>query len=204
MILRHVLLLSLSALLITGCASLQHRSFSSLGQFEDFQLNDELYRVRYVGNGYTSQSEAEQIALVQAARITVQNGYRYFSVVEDGSVSRVVPQQRAWNAGLGVYGGYGSGYYYPYSHNGGWYLHDRFQSAYFSNWDFMDRVQVNYTIAVTKTKSNQQTQFDAQTILRSLGTRYRLNPDGSEMPRGASPSPPQAVLPPANRAILGL
>ncbi|MFZ3192939.1 MAG: hypothetical protein WA154_07020 [Moraxellaceae bacterium] len=190
MMLRRIWLVGLCAVLLSSCASLQYRSFSSLGQFEDFQLNDELYRVRYVGNGYTSQSEAEQIALVQAARITVQNGYRYFSVVEDGSVSRVVPQQRPWNAGLGVYGGYGSGYYYPYSHpnmyGGGWYLHDRFQSAYFSNWDFMDRVQVNYTIAVTKTKSRQQTQFDAQTILRSLGTRYRLNPDGSEIPRGAA------------------
>lgn len=185
-LLSHVLLVSLSALLLTSCASLQQRSFSSLGQFEDFQLNDQLYRVRYVGNGYTSQSEAEQIALVQAARITIQNGFRYFTVVEDGSVSRVVPQQRAWNAGIGVYGGYGSGYYYPYSHNGGWYLHDRFQSAYFSNWDFMDRVQVNYTIAVTKTKSNQQTQFDASTILRSLGSRYRLNPDGSEAQRGTN------------------
>lgn len=179
-----VLLVSLSALLLASCASLQSRSFSSLGQFEDFQLNDQLYRVRYVGNGYTSQSEAEQIALVQAARITVQNGFRYFTVIEDGSVSRVVPQQRAWNAGVGVYGGYGSAYYYPYSHNGGWYLHDRFQSAYFSNWDFMDRIQVNYTIAVTKTKSNQQTQFDAPTILRSLGSRYRLNPDGSEVQQG--------------------
>ena len=186
--LRRVWVVSLSALLLTSCASLQQRSFSSLGQFEDFQLNDQLFRVRYVGNGYTSQSEAEQIALVQAARITLQNGFRYFAVVEDGSVRRVVPQQRAWNTGLGVYGGYGSGYYYPYAYNSGWYLHDRFQSSYFSNWDFMDRVQVNYTIAVTKIKSNQQVQFDAQTILRSLGTRYRLNPDGSELQKGTNPT----------------
>lgn len=184
--LRRMLVVGLAALLLAACTSLQYRSFSSLGQFEDFQLNDQLYRVRYVGNGYTSQSEAEQIALVQAARITLQNGFRYFSVVEDGSVSRVVPQQRAWNAGLGVYGGYGSGYYYPYSYNSGWYLQDRFQSAYFGGWDFMDRVQISYTIAVSTTKSNQQTQFDAQTILRSLGTRYRLNPDGSEVQRGAN------------------
>jgi len=189
--LRRVLLSALAALILSSCASLDYRSFSSLGQFEDFQLNDALYRVRYVGNGYTSQSEAEQIALLQAARITVQNGYRYFSVIEDGSVSRVVPQQRAWNAGFGVYGGYGSGYYYPYSHDSGWYLHDRFQSAHFSNWDFIDPVQVNYTIAVSKTQSDQQNQFDAQTILRSLGARYRLNPDGSEIPRDAAkPSTP--------------
>ena len=188
MMLRRLLLVALSVLILSRCASLQYRSFSSLGQFEDFQLNDELFRVRYVGNGYTSQSEAEQIALVQAARITLQNGFRYFAVVEDGSVSRVVPQQRAWNAGLGVYGGYGSGYYYPYAYNSGWYLHDRFQSIYISNWDFMDRVQVNYTIAVTKIKSNQQVQFDAQTILRSLGTRYRLNPDGSELQKGTNPT----------------
>lgn len=190
--LRHAVLLSLAALLLTGCASLQQRSFSSLGQFEDFQLNDELYRVRYVGNGYTSQSEAEQIALVQAARITVQNGYRYFSVVEDGSVSRVVPQQQPWVAGFGWHGGFGHGfgpgYYHPYNpyHPHGWHLHNRFHGAYFDTWNVMNRVQVNYTIAVSKTKSRQQTQFDAQTILRSLGARYRLNPDGSEMPRGAT------------------
>ncbi len=193
--LRRMLWVGLSALLLVSCASMQYRSFSSLGEFEEFQLNDALYRVSYVGNGYTSQSEAEQIALLQAARLTLQQGFRYFSVVEDGSVSRVVPQQRAWNAGVGVYGGYGSGYYYPYAYNSGWYLHDRFQSAYFSNWDFMDRVQVNYTIAVTKIKSNQQVQFDAQTILRSLGSRYHLNLDGSEMPRGATTS----LKPPLNR-----
>ncbi|MEC7120503.1 MAG: hypothetical protein VXW65_11455 [Pseudomonadota bacterium] len=194
---RQLLVLSLSALLLAGCTSMQPRSFSSLGQFDQFQLNDQLYRIRYVGNGYTRQSEAEQIALVQAARVTLKHGYRYFNVVEDPSSSRVVPAQRPWNMGLSVYAG--SGYYQPYSpyhsyYGGGWLLHDRFHSPYFSDWDWNDRVQVNYTIAVSKTKSKQQTQFDAQTIMRSLGSRYNLNPDGTERQEGQpSVAAPQAT-----------
>jgi hypothetical protein len=46
---RHTVFVLLLAALIGGCSTLHTpRTFGSLGQFEQFQLNDDVYRVTYV------------------------------------------------------------------------------------------------------------------------------------------------------------
>lgn len=168
-----------TTLLASGCATLsQPRAFSSLGQFEQFQLNENVFRVSYTGNGYTLAPEAEEIALLQAARVTLEKGFRYFSVISDPSNGNNIA-----NRGVVVaYDPFGAGSLY--SQRGVVYragsAYDRFYGNFYNDWYFPDRVQIGYTIACTKQAKTEQTQFDAQLILQSLGQKYRLNPDGSE------------------------
>jgi hypothetical protein len=168
-----------TALLLTGCSTMQERTFASVGHFEQFQLNDALFRVSYVGNGYTRQSDAEEIALLQSARVALQHGYRYFQITDDLSASRVIPPTRAV-VSFDVYGGGPL-----YQQNGVVYrgrtAYDRFYgNGLYDDWSFPTRIQVNYTIACSQTQSTDKRQFDAQIILKTLGPKYNLNPDGSE------------------------
>lgn len=172
-----------TTLLLTGCSTMQERPFASLGHFEQFQLNDALFRVSYVGNGYTRQSDAEEITLLQAARVSLQHGYRYFQITDDPSTSKVVPSGRTI-VGFDVYGGGPL-----YANNGFFYrgptAYDRFYGSGwygmgYDDWSFPTRIQVNYTIACSQTQSTDKRQFDAQIILKTLGPKYNLNPDGSE------------------------
>jgi hypothetical protein len=167
-----------TALLLTGCSTMQERTFASLGHFEQFQLNDALFRVSYVGNGYTRQSDAEEITLLQAARVSLQHGYRYFQITDDPSTSKVIPSGRTI-VGFDVYGGGPL-----YANNGFFYrgptAYDRFYGSAYDDWSFPTRIQVNYTIACSQTQSTDKRQFDAHIILKTLGPKYNLNPDGSE------------------------
>ena len=74
------------ALALAGCATAyQPMGFS--GGFEELKLSQDTYRIRVSGNGYTSTGRAENIALLRAAELTLQDGYERF-VILNGGVSQ--------------------------------------------------------------------------------------------------------------------
>lgn len=174
--------------LMTGCASTprQPPSFASLGNFEQFQLNQAIFRVKFTGDARMSQGTAEEITLLKAAKTTIDAGYRYFHVLNDNKeppVRRTVVYSDPWY-GLNGYGYSGFGPYgfrhsrWPYygsSYGWGW-PSDPFYGTTVYN---VDPVEVSYTIKCSNTMSAQNDEFDAQLIMRSLGPKYYLNTDGS-------------------------
>lgn len=76
----------LIAAALGGCAT-GYQSTGFAGGFEDTALAPNIYRVRFKGNGYTSSSRAEDLALLRSADLTLQKGYRYFGLA-DASMSR--------------------------------------------------------------------------------------------------------------------
>ncbi|MFO1311024.1 MAG: hypothetical protein U1F41_03060 [Burkholderiales bacterium] len=72
-----------AALLVTACATAyQKQSFT--GGFDETQLQPNVYRVTFKGNGYTSAERAADYALLRCAELTLQNGFAYFAIVEAG------------------------------------------------------------------------------------------------------------------------
>lgn len=71
-----------------GCATGYHVSGFS-GGFEETPLAPNVYRVRFAGNGYTSSSRAEDLALLRSADLTLQKGYRYFGLADASSSTSV-------------------------------------------------------------------------------------------------------------------
>lgn len=184
------LLLSASLLatgLISGCATLpkQPPSFANLGHFEQYQLNTAIYRIRFIGSPDMSQGTAEEIALLQAAKTTMDAGYRYFYVLSDGTGQhqprRAVVYPDAFSSSAWYGNPYGLRhsrhpfYNSPFYHQG-WGWNDPFYSATVVN---IDPVDVSYTIKCSKTSSTNNEEFDAQLILSSLGPKYFLNADGT-------------------------
>ena len=79
-------LLAVIVAALTGCATpYQKRSFS--GGYSETQLAENVFKVSFNGNGYTGKERAADMALLRSAEITLQNGFRYFAVVDERSSS---------------------------------------------------------------------------------------------------------------------
>lgn len=168
----------LSGLLFTGCVTLprQPPSFASLGKFEQYQLNTAIFRVRFVGDPDMSRGTAEEIALLKAAKTTVDAGYRYFYVLDQSKE----PQSRRTVVYPDVYGRPWFGPYGPYRSRWPYYGYGWPDDPFYGGVAYnIDPVEVSYTIKCSTTTSATGEEFDAKLILSSLGPKYYLNPDGS-------------------------
>lgn len=160
---------TLCALLqLSGCASVPPRPFSQQGQFAQYALNQNLFRVSYTGEAYTRREAAEERLLLHAARTTLQHGYSHFEVLPGPAAPAsgpVFPQ-------VHLYGDWRWGY-----HSRGWMDPWDWDDA---GWPEPPPAQGSLTIACYHGEQAGKTLFNAHTILTSLGPKYGLNPDGSE------------------------
>ncbi|WP_130803910.1 CC0125/CC1285 family lipoprotein [Acinetobacter ihumii] len=177
----------MTALVMTGCATTpkKPRTFDQLGQFATYALNNQTYRISFKADPNMSYGTAEEITLVKSAQATLQNGFRFFKVIDDPSNQTQKPPRQAV-----VYSSSPS--YYPY----GYYRrHPAFWPDPFYDMPQVvniDPVEVAYSIRCYKDqKSAPQDAFDAQLILQSLGKKYGLSPSGEVLlPQPVTPSPP--------------
>ena len=93
--------------LLAGCATPYQPSGLS-GGFSETQLDANVFRVSFRGNGYTGQERAQEMALLRSAELTLSNGFSYFVIVEDSSrteySSVVTPTQYQTTGTLSTYG----------------------------------------------------------------------------------------------------
>lgn len=71
----------LAILFIYGCATpYQGDGFS--GGYSETQLDENVFRVSFRGNGYTRRDRVADFTLLRSAELALQNGYKYFVIVE--------------------------------------------------------------------------------------------------------------------------
>ena len=107
---RSVTWIALFALLLTAaCTSYQPRGLT--GGYDETQLDTNVFKVVFKGNGYTSADRAADLCLLRSADLTLSNGYRYFAIVDSSqALSRstvTTPTQSYTNTTISgnVYGG---------------------------------------------------------------------------------------------------
>lgn len=66
-------------LALAACAT-PYQPKAVRGGYSDIQLNDNVFRVTFEGNGFTAASAVSDYALLRSAEITLEKGFRYFSV----------------------------------------------------------------------------------------------------------------------------
>ena len=166
--------LSLVALLgLTACASTPPKplSFDQLGQFSSYPLNAKNYRIAYQAASNMSYGTAEEIALVHAARTTLQQGYQFFKVIDDPSNrSQKEPRKAVVYSNSPML--YPPNFYRRYP--GFWYdpFYDQPRVV------TIDPTEVSYSIECYKQGSAPNDAFDARLILQSLGQKYGVSPSG--------------------------
>ncbi len=73
---------------LQGCAT-NYQAQGLTGGFTETQLDKNVFKVSFRGNGYTSPERASDLALLRSAELTLLHGYKYFIVVENSDVVNV-------------------------------------------------------------------------------------------------------------------
>jgi hypothetical protein len=69
--------------LVSCATTYQKKSFT--GGFSETQLGENVWKVNFKGNGYTSQERADDFTLLRCAELTLSTGYSYFKLVDSKS-----------------------------------------------------------------------------------------------------------------------
>lgn len=103
------LFLLLALTLITGCAT-SYQAHGLTGGFTEMHRGDNVYLVRFQGNGYTSDIQAEEMAFLRAAELAKEKGFAYFAVLSEGTRGRAstitTPSQTRISGSMDRWGNY--------------------------------------------------------------------------------------------------
>lgn len=78
------LLLS-GAVLAAACAT-RYQNVGLTGGYSETQLAEEVFRVSFAGNGFTSMERAVDFALLRSAELALAHGFSYFIIVAENTV----------------------------------------------------------------------------------------------------------------------
>lgn len=182
-----ILTVAVASLLgLSGCATTPQKplTFDQLGQFSQIPLNSHTYRISFTARPNMSYGTAEEIALVQAAQTTVQNGFHFFKVLNDPSNQiQQPPRQAVVYPAPAYYGPYYGYRRYPFWPDP---FYDMPQVVN------VEPAQVAYTIECYKDqKTAPEDAFDALLILKSIGQKYGVGLNGQIL----QPEPPSVTTP---------
>lgn len=152
--------------MLTGCAtSYQAKSFS--GGFSETQLDKNVFRVSFKGNGYTGSERAEDFALLRSAELTLQNGFTHFAIV-DGRQSNdygviTTPTQSYTTGSVTSYGNtaYGSA---------------RTTTTGGQSFIIKKPSSTNTIVCFNGKPENGMFTYDAQFLYQSLARKYQIQP----------------------------
>lgn len=84
---KKLLVIALVACVSACSTSYQPYSYFGGGGYRDVQLSENSFRITVEANGYTSKSQAADLALLRAADLTLEKGFKHFVVVDSADQS---------------------------------------------------------------------------------------------------------------------
>lgn len=82
---KNILLLISTLVFLTACVDTSYQPSGFTGGFSQIKLADDVYRVQFSGNGFTSTEKSYRYALRRSAELSRQHGYRYFKVLKSST-----------------------------------------------------------------------------------------------------------------------
>ncbi|CAG4890749.1 CC0125/CC1285 family lipoprotein [Paraburkholderia saeva] len=150
--------------LLAGCAT-GYQPSGMNGGFSETQLDTNVFRVSFKGNGYTSRDKVEDFVLLRSADLTLSHGFTHFAIVDGKSYenkSYISMPTQSYTTGTATVSGhtaYGSAYTTTY---GGQVIAVTAPSM------------VNTIVAFQGKPNIQAMVYDARFICESLGTKYEV------------------------------
>lgn len=77
---------------LAGCAT-PYSSQGFMGGFTESRLDENVFRVNFKGNGFTSSEKAKDYTLLRSAELALEHGYSYFVVTDSASYNSNVYMQ---------------------------------------------------------------------------------------------------------------
>ncbi|MFH1976912.1 MAG: hypothetical protein ABIJ52_15415 [Pseudomonadota bacterium] len=85
---KSIFLCLLMLLLIVSCST-PYQRVSFMGGYAETQLDENVFRVSFRGNAYTSKEKVADLCLLRSAELALQKGYSYFLVVDEQQYSKM-------------------------------------------------------------------------------------------------------------------
>jgi hypothetical protein len=165
-IMRPILFLAfISVVLLSGCATTyQKESFT--GGFSETQLGENIFQVSFKGNAYTSREKASDFTLLRSAEIAIENGYRYFVVIESEKYSKA-----------GTYTSPTTSQTTGSAYASGNYVHGSATTTTYGGQTYTtSKPRANNTILCYKEKPDiNGLIFEAEFVVRSIRAKYGMN-----------------------------
>jgi hypothetical protein len=163
--LRKVLaLLPIAAL--TACATAYQPDGLS-GGFTETQLDTNVFRVSFRGNGYTRADRAEDMALLRSAEIALKNGFTHFAIADSKSrtdySSFTTPIQSSTTGTVSSYGNTA-------------FLNARTSTTGGQTFVTAKPSATNTIVCFKGKPEISAFVYDAQFVYSSLSAKYKLNP----------------------------
>lgn len=70
-----------ATLLLLGCVT-QYQKQGATGGYTETQLDENIWKVTFKGNGFTQPERASDFALLRSAELAKENGYSYFIIID--------------------------------------------------------------------------------------------------------------------------
>ncbi len=78
---KNYIILVIFAAILTGCATVyQKQGFT--GGFSETQLGENIFRVTFKGNAYTSRERVSDFTLLRCAELALEKEFKYFIIVD--------------------------------------------------------------------------------------------------------------------------
>lgn len=159
-----ILVTCVLAIFLCACAT-AYQAKGLSGGFTETQLDTNVFKVSFQGNGYTKAEKAEDLALLRSAEITLNNGFSHFLIVDNkyrelvGSYT--TPTQSYTTANATAYGNsaYGTA---RTTTTGGQTFHISKPSS------------TNTIMCFKERPDTQGIVYNAQFICNSLGEKYKV------------------------------
>src|SRR5882724_6813468 len=149
---------------LTACATaFRPYSFLGGGGWREVQLADNTFKVTFEANGYTSDTEATDMALLRSADLTLANGFKYFviGVASEDSRTGSFTTPTTTSVNLTSYGNTTTG---TAQTSGGQTFFFSFPAPSFTFTCFTERPTFQVTI------------YDASLIAKSMRKTYGIRP----------------------------
>jgi len=149
---------------LAGCATTyQKKGFT--GGFSETQLGENVFRVSFKGNAYTSRERASDFNLLRSAEVALENGHNFFIIVDSEQYSKTgaytTPTTSHTTGSAYAYGNYAHGSATTKTTGGKMY--------------FFSKPRTTNTIICFKDKPESGgLVYDAAFIIKSIKTKYKI------------------------------
>lgn len=81
---KNLFIISLIAIFIQSCST-PYKGSGFRGGYSETQLDENVFKVSFRGNGYTGRERVSAFTLLRCAELALENGYKYFVIIDANS-----------------------------------------------------------------------------------------------------------------------
>jgi len=160
---KNLFIILIAALFIQGCAT-AYKNAGFTGGYSETQLDKNVFKVSFRGNGYTRRERVSDFTLLRSAELTLKNGYKYFVIIDENSYASnsayTTPSTSQTTGNAYAYGNYAHGSATTTTTGGQTY--------------FISKPSSSNTIVCFEEKPDTGFSYSAEFIYKSITQKYRI------------------------------